>query len=68
MYQLEFDYALMNDVMKVLHETGIQPYEKDFQEKCTFRIGIRKSQEKQVVEQFKRIHELKVKPLEANPL
>ncbi|HKL37298.1 MAG TPA: YigZ family protein [Bacteroidales bacterium] len=63
LYQLEFDYALMNDVMKVLHETNIQPYEKDFQEKVTFHIGIRKSQEQQVVEQFKQIHELKVKPL-----
>jgi len=68
LYQLEFDYALMNDVMKVLHETGIQPYKRDFQEKCTFRIGIRKSQEKQVVDQFRRIHELKVKPLETDAL
>ena len=63
LYQLEFDYTLMNDVMKVLHETDIQPYEKDFQEKVTFHIGIRKSQEQQVLEQFRRIHELKVKPL-----
>ena len=65
LYELEFDYTLMNEVMKVLHETGIQPYERDFQEKVTFRIGIRKSQEQQVIDQFKRIHQLKVNPVEA---
>jgi|SRR6056297_1171717 len=63
LYELEFDYTLMNEVMKVLHETGIQPYERDFQEKVTFRIGIRKSQEQQVIDQFKRIHQLTLKPL-----
>ena len=65
-YQLEFDYALMNEVMKVLHDTSIQPFERDFKEKCTFHIGIPKSQEQKVVERFKAIHGLYVKPLNDN--
>jgi len=65
-YQLEFDYALMNEVMKVLHDTSIQPFERDFKEKCTFHIGIPKSQEQKVVERFKAIHGLQVKPLNDN--
>jgi len=62
-YQLDFDYALMNEVMKVLHDTGIQPFERDFKEKCTFHIGIPKSQEQKAVERLKAVHGLHVNPL-----
>jgi len=61
LYQLEFDYPLMSDIMRLLHEYDIQPYEKEFQESCRFRIGIRKSAEQQVAERFKSLKGLKIK-------
>lgn len=61
LYQLEFDYPLMSDIMRLLHEYDIQPYEKEFQESCRFRIGIRQSAEQQVAERFKSLKGLKIK-------
>jgi len=60
-YQLDFDYPLMNEVMRLLHEYYIQPYERDFKERCMFRIGIRKTAEQQVAERFKSLKDIKVK-------
>jgi len=60
-YQLDFDYPLMNEVMRLLHEYDIQPYERDFKERCMFRIGIRKTAEQQVAERFKSLKDIKVK-------
>jgi len=55
LYQLEFDYTLMNEVMRLLHEFDIKPYEREFKESCTFRIGIRQSAEQQVAERFRSV-------------
>ena len=65
-YRVEFNYPLMSEVMKLLHETGIQPYEKSFLETCTFKLGIRKNKEDKVVEQFKRVQGLRIERIE-NP-
>jgi uncharacterized YigZ family protein len=61
LYQLEFDYTLMNEVMRLLHELDIQPYERAFQESCTFRIGIRQSAEQQVAERFRSLKGITIK-------
>lgn len=59
-YILQFDYGLMNEVMKILHEENIVPVNKEFTANCTFTIGIRKNKAKEIVEKFKKIHELKI--------
>lgn len=64
LYELEFDYELMNEVMKLLHELDVQPYERDFQEKCRFRLGIRKNREEKAREYFRKIPRLEWKPLD----
>jgi uncharacterized YigZ family protein len=63
-YELEFDYELMNEVMKLLHELDVQPYEREFQEKCRFRLGIRKNREEKAREYFLKIPRLEWKPLD----
>jgi uncharacterized YigZ family protein len=66
LYQLEFDYALMGEVMRLLHETGIQPYEREFKRTCKFRIGIRKSQESKVSQRFNRIKGLELERIDGD--
>jgi uncharacterized YigZ family protein len=61
LYQLEFDYTLMNEVMRLLHEFDIQPYEREFKESCTFRIGIRQTAEQQVAERFRSVKGIEFK-------
>ena len=54
-YKLNFEYQLMSQVEKLLHEWEIRPDEKSFGANCMYRIGIRKTQEQKMVEQLKQI-------------
>lgn len=63
-YELEFDYELMNDVMKLLHELDVQPYEREFQARCRFRLGVRKTHAGKAVEYFRKIPRLEWKTLD----
>lgn len=65
-YQVEFDYPLMNEMMKLLHDTGIQPYKKKFKERCTFWLGIRQSAEEKTVEQFRRVQGIHIEKIKMN--
>lgn len=57
-YTIDFDYSLMNDVMKVLHEENLVPLKKEFGAACRFTLGFRRSREKSLVQRFSQIHEL----------
>jgi putative IMPACT (imprinted ancient) family translation regulator len=59
-FNLQFDYGLMNDVMKILHEENIVPENKEFGAKCQFTIGIRKTKKEEIITKFEKLHELKV--------
>ncbi len=63
-YNIHFDYGLMNDVMKILHEENIVPLDKKFGATCQFIIGIRKNKEKETVARFEKVHGLKVDKIE----
>ena len=65
-YQVEFDYPLMNEMMKLLHDTGIKPYKKKFKERCTFWLGIRQSAEEKTVEQFRRVQGIHIEKIKMN--
>jgi uncharacterized YigZ family protein len=63
LYQIDFDYPLMNDIMKVLHDEEIEPLAKNFQASCSFKLGIRKNQEERIVSRFNKINGLIIKKL-----
>jgi len=63
LYSIEFNYDLMNDVMKILHDEEIEPIKKNFKETCTFTLGIRKTKESKTVQRFEKINGLDIKKL-----
>ena len=65
-YKVSFDYFLMSNVEKMLHDLDIRPLEKTFGAQCTYRIGIRKTLEGKMVDQLKRINGLHFNKIE-NP-
>lgn len=42
-FRLEFEYALLNDVMRVLKQSGIPPQEPQFGLQCALRVSVRRS-------------------------
>lgn len=43
-YRLHFEYALMNDVMRLIKDYGLVPQNQDFNLDCTLEIEVRQSQ------------------------
>ena len=43
-YRLHFEYALMNDVMRMLKELGVQPRNQEFNLDCRMDVSVRQSQ------------------------
>jgi len=62
-YMIEFDYSLMNDVMKFLHDENLTPLKKEFGASCKFTLGLRKSKEQETVQRLKKIHGLTINSL-----
>ncbi|MFP4620895.1 MAG: YigZ family protein [Bacteroidales bacterium] len=65
-YRINFEYSLMSDVEKVLHELDIRPQEKRFEASCTYKVGIRKTMEQKMVEKLREIKGLNFNQIE-NP-
>ncbi|MCF8335479.1 MAG: YigZ family protein [Bacteroidales bacterium] len=65
-YRVSFDYSLMSNVEKVLHDLDIRPWEKTFEEHCMYKIAIRKTLEQKMVEKLKHIKGLQCTKIE-NP-
>lgn len=43
-YRLHFEYALMNDVMRIIKEFGVVPQNQDFNLDCRLEVEVRQSQ------------------------
>ena len=54
-YSLEFPYALMNDVMRVMKEEGIEQLNPHFEMDCYLEFSTRKSEADRIVTKFKNI-------------
>ena len=59
-YSLEFPYALMNDVMRVMKETGLEQLHPRFEMDCYLEFSTRKSEADQITAKFKNIFGVKV--------
>jgi uncharacterized YigZ family protein len=60
-YFVEFDYEVMNDVMKVLKDTGIQQIESSYDQRCRLNVSIQRSSAKYFVEELNKIKNVTLK-------
>ncbi len=61
-YTLHYDHTLMNDVMRLLKQTGCRILSQDVQLFCMLEIGIPKARLEEVLYKLKDYHTLEVKP------
>ena len=62
-YKVSFKYPLMNDVMRLIKEHKLEIINTDFQIDCNLIFAVPKSKDDNVVEIFKKNHEIKIKHL-----
>ncbi|MBU1369807.1 MAG: YigZ family protein [Bacteroidetes bacterium] len=63
-YALQFEYPLMNEVMRIMKEENLEQHNPRFELNCYFEINIRKNDADRIVKKFKQLYELKVDYLE----
>ena len=62
-YSLEFDYPLLNEVMRILKDENLEQQNPKFELRCYLEISIRQSDSDRIVEKLKRIFGIEVKYL-----
>ena len=63
MYELQFDYTLMNEVMMIVKQAGCSITAQESQLFCLLKIGIPKAKLEEVLYRFGELHTLSVHPL-----
>ncbi|MFD2287758.1 YigZ family protein [Pedobacter petrophilus] len=63
-YEVNFDYLQMNDVMKLIKDEDLQILSQQFDIHCSIKFEVRKSHLNQVLGRFDKITEAKLKYLE----
>jgi len=63
-YEVNFDYLQMNDVMKLVKEESIEVLAQQFDTQCVLKFEIRKTQLNQVLGKFDKIPGVKLKYLQ----
>ena len=59
-YRLHFEYALMNEVMRILKEQGITPRNQKFDLDCTLDIHVRQSQSVRAYDALAKLYGLNI--------
>lgn len=59
-YQVNFEYENMNDVMKIIKDEGLKQISQSFDLKCMIRFRVRKSSSEKVLERFGKIKKLEI--------
>lgn len=62
-YRLYFEYALMNDVMRILKEQGLQPRNQIFNLDCRLDISVRQSQSVRAYDALAKLYGLKIETI-----
>jgi uncharacterized YigZ family protein len=63
-YELKFEYPVMNDIMKILKEEKIETYDQNFELSCSISLSLRKANIEKVLSKFDRIKDLKIEYIE----
>ena len=62
-YRLHFEYALMNDVMRVIKDYDLTPQEQDFNLDCRLTVEVRQSQSVRLYDTLVKIRGLEIEIL-----
>ena len=62
-YRFHFEYALMNDVMRMLKELGVQPRNQEFNLDCRMDVSVRQSQSVRVYDALSKLYGLGIEVL-----
>ncbi len=62
LYQLQFDYTMMNEVMQILKQTGCSIQKQDIQLFCLLTVGVPVSRLDEVLYRFKDLHQVEITP------
>lgn len=65
-YKLEFDYLMMNSVMKIIKDSNLKILSQDFQLDCALEYKVRKKNAILVKERFLKINGLRINYLSTN--
>ena len=60
LYEIGFEYPLMNDVMRVLKEENADIVLQDFENTCRIRFSVRKANGSRIYSKFQRMHEVSI--------
>jgi uncharacterized YigZ family protein len=63
-YELKFEYPVMNDVMKIMKEEQIEHIDQNFELSCSITLSLRKADIDKVLSKFDRIKDLKIEFIE----
>lgn len=63
-YELRFEYPVMNDVMKIMKEEQIEHIDQKFELSCSITLSLRKADVDKVLSKFDRIEDLKIEYIE----
>ncbi len=61
LYELQFDYTLMNEVMMVIKQTGCAVADQQTQLFCLMKVGIPRAKIHEVMYRFKELHTLEIR-------
>ncbi|RUT80011.1 IMPACT family protein [Ancylomarina longa] len=62
-YEIKYDYLVMNDVMKIIKEDQPEQLTQDFNLNCTITLSIRQSEVERIISKFNKIDSIKTKYL-----
>lgn len=57
-YQIEYPYEMMNDVMKIIKDEILEVINSEFGMKCVIRLAIRHSEVERIIGKFSKINQL----------
>lgn len=60
-YDVTYDYSVMNDVMKIIKDRGLEILSTDFSEHCKINFKVRKSESTVVYDSMKKLTSLQIK-------
>lgn len=59
-YKVNFDYSMMNDVMKILKDHNLEQVTHDFEISCSITFAVRKSESDRMAHIFSTLHQVTV--------
>ncbi len=62
-YRLQFEYVLMNDVMRIVKEFGLTPMNQDYNLDCRLELSVRQSQSVRLYDALAKLRDVTIETL-----